>query len=1177
MLSKEQIARSVDRMSAEAELRRKQKEQLRAASLESDDALHGPHVVHSQRLSARRVKRASQRNYAWGEIARQHREEALNASIVNNDPMLSQFEPLISSNKPPSSASAASEIIKRRAESIFEEHQDSPIVVLVEMLPSDYSRETGTRSTWHDATKYVQYAMLIQEQFENMCMSPYIQGEGIQVKVVQTESTAAPIWSLQTRDRPADEPRHPSQLRPTNLSHASATPSRLGAFEVYLVARYAPNRTHYEQLHSKLTSKTWPHLPTLFKRIYHALDLFWADSGLYQTATRRELEQEELRNDIERWGAGASAQTLAKARTRLAAIVAHDHELDRLMGSMGCEEVVKELRSQVAAGNGSVSKLAAGEAALASYETSTGKLQAVIRRAGVDAKDVVEAIDRWRTSAGDDVLARAEAKLLSLNAADEALETAMSASPRELAQLQASFGQHGERASGTVRAQMATLVSQVEAADSELMRWRWSAMGRASYEARELRAAIEQHGPKASKSVLSDLVDIEDADDALREALGRKPLDATELQASLDQLARRASTSVCLHVERQLGVIQAADTAIMAAMAGGTVDALELKAAIDLHGPVASASVLKLAKPKLALLEAADETLHRMMRAESFESAGMLEEALSEHGPSASASVRRRVEDKLSEIRSADTALKAAMAKLPAEARDLDAAIELYGSSASTSLSQATASKAKALKSRDMALQEVLAATPQEATSIQAGLEEHGPHASASVVALAAQKLHDMMAADDALQSARALQSVEEVGLKAAIEELAGRVSFSALKMAETKLSELRENHERMRGADRALRAAMARPVEAADMMAALDKHGSLASTNMKAEVERLLTELQSEAVTLRSAMSKLPREAKVLASAIELHEPRVSPSVLQEAKGVLYKTLAADTILLQLAPGAGIQEILSEHGQSAGMLEEALSEHGPSASASVRRRVEDKLSEIRSADTALKAAMAKLPAEARDLDAAIELYGSSASTSLSQATASKAKALKSRDMALQEVLAATPQEATSIQAGLEEHGPHASASVVALAAQKLHDMMAADDALRTMLALPPSRWKKRVTQDGAAMRRPGPIAKAAEKEDSERRNALLERYADISAAVQEYGPFASHSIRSRASDTAVKDILDLVDMKKRDLKDALQLHGDYLSDDVKNRLLAKTKVGQSDKLGKLWPASLMR
>ena len=661
---------------------------------------------------------------------------------------------VVPSDQPQSRASSAAGVIVNRALSIFEEQQvNPPVILLIEMEPSRSSTDNGAKavtSTHHSAVKYDHYFKMIEEYFSAANVNAPIPGDpGIKVLVQRTGSTATPVWSRRLHTERSDEQQYQvGSHRPTNLSHAFATPSRLGAFEVYLVTRYGSDRPRYSCLHSKLTSRTWPKLRHLVFRVEQSLHAFWADRALLPLAAQAVQEQQVVRQEIERWAPKASPQTLTVARARLAELEVADCELHCLIEINDMEGLRERLSSASASGSIRV----AAKSRLASYDASSLALLGIAKRACVEVSDVEDVLEAHRDIGSDAARIEAEKRLACLNAADEALQEAAVAAPRELALLRAALNQHGAAASSSVRGELTALASRVEAADAELGRWRWSALGRAPFEARELEAAVMRHGPQASESVLADLVDIQGADTALRAALARVPLEAAEIQLALDNCGSRASTSVCLHVERQLSALRAADTELLTAMAKGAPEAQELAVAIEIHGPAASASVLALAPPKLKALEAADAALRQGLAEIPMEVAE-LQTKLAEHGPKASASVCIQVEQQLSELRISDAALKAAMVKAPAEAQDVYSSIEVHGPFASASVVQATQERADALSFHDAILQQRLGRQPLESAVLRHYLDEHRCHASASVVSAVVQRLEELVAADEALRA----------------------------------------------------------------------------------------------------------------------------------------------------------------------------------------------------------------------------------------------------------------------------------------------------------------------------------------------------------------------------------------------------------------------------------------
>jgi len=996
-----------------------------------------------------------------------------------------------------SSAQAAKEVILRRAEQMFRTQQiDPPVLLLIEMLPArsaalssdDEAPASGSKAistTRHDAAKYQRFFNTIHEHFCASGVQCPVVGKGdlsgfggmtTYISVLETESTEAPVWvrslhahkrssPLKERARSSRTPRGSPRLtefdmkaesfqvgdyRPSNLSYACAAPSRIGAFEVYMVSRYGSEAPHCELLHSKLLTGTWPRLADLVQSVEGALLPFWADSALLSAASQKVQEHSDLEMHIEIWQGFARPQTLSTALTRLSSLAAADEEVMRLMEA----DDVEGMRAVVGVRDYSRSLRLLVHQRISDFESSNRMLERAVHTENLNQQDIDRALNMFAEASSTrgestEWRAAAESKLVEMRAADVALRAAIKARPVERAVMQAAMQEHGKQASAVVRAEMSAALQVAEAADAQLLRWRWSVKGQAPYEAKELAAALEQHGHMASASVLDDLVDIQAADDALRKALAAKPLEAADLQAALDAHEARASTSVCLHVQGQLNVLRVADLAIRTAIARVPLERHELAMAVRMHAEGASASVAAMAPPVLRALEVADMALSKAIVATPLE-ATELQTSLSKHGSNASVSTAQLVESRLRELRRADAALVAAMAKLPVEAHELTSAITAYAASASASVVQALTNKADDVRLMDAAVRALIAAPPLEAAEVRAGLDAHRTGASASVVATVMHRLADLDAADETLQAVLARKPVEAEDLDAALQRLRRGASGSVAEAVQKKLAEVQ-------AADAALRLASAhRPVEAAHIKRALSMCGAVASASVRAELERQLESLEAEDAELRALVAKLPDSFSILKEAIEQRRgcinPRVSHSELEAALGALQKV---DTCSDALRMALAVTPL------EATELQTSLSKHGSGASPETTLLVESRLRELRRADAALVAAMAKLPVEAHELTSAITAYAASASASVVQALTNKADDVRLMDAAVRALIAAPPLEAAEVRAGLDAHRTGASASVVATVMHRLADLDAADEAIRAILSLPPSHWRK--------------------------------------------------------------------------------------------------------------------
>lgn len=133
------------------------------------------------------------------------------------------------------------------------------------------------------------------------------------------------------------------------MSHAKHVPTRLGAFEVYVLTN-APADSRVDSVvavHSKLWSRRWPSMPMLTKRVQAALAPLLADKAISSAAAAGEAAP--LRAALTKYGAIAGgSRAVQRGQTLLSNLDARSQAAAR--GSrIGDEGALARLSLSVAA------------------------------------------------------------------------------------------------------------------------------------------------------------------------------------------------------------------------------------------------------------------------------------------------------------------------------------------------------------------------------------------------------------------------------------------------------------------------------------------------------------------------------------------------------------------------------------------------------------------------------------------------------------------------------------------------------------------------------------------------------------------------------------------------------------------------------------------------------------
>ena len=1133
----------------------------------------------------------------------------------------------------PAGQAAAAPVIVRRATTMLNE----PCIRV--LLLVEYCQDSASASVRHDPEKYQRYFEQLKAAFEGKTIpSPDADDERrtIEVDVRATPTTWAPVWSGGNRDGwfkmsdttlkqtewppalpPAEDVLGQSvrfdphagageddvewnrelwfgEHRPVNVSFATARPTRLGAFEIYLVTKDFGEPKCY-QLYSKLASRCWPNIDSVVKRCGVLLRRCFGDWTLGDLLMAPTVEQSELRAKLEVFKADANPEWTQQAHAKIDALKVVDGSIEEAMTNKD-PDVLRDLLRGIDELSASVSVRAAGhvqdeynnQVRQRADEAITEQMSASAE--ALDQDQLRSTIEAKKTEATDELTDRARAFLAELQTADANILKAMedqdecrtlllnddteimSAKVRAAAlQRLAEYDAATNTADGALLQLMNAPADQVEHAtlraklDEVTVEASQDRIERTLHRLNELQA-MDQKVTKAMpdpdelrsnnldetvrmshsvRSVAKTQRDKYDAAETELESVLMAPVEKVEqsvLRSKMEELNDLVTRGLMERARARLQDLQSGDDHVLRAVKGPDT----LQAVVLDDSELMSASVREKAKAKRVENDAADTKLAALLKTQPEDT--QLVAAMQEHLANGTTPVRQSAEQKLNDIRNANRALRTAMAANPLEATDLASALSQHGDWASNSVETAGEATLAVLETADVALRDAMTKLPPAASDLLEALAEHGQRASRSIATTAF-----IQAQDAALRAAIIVMPVEAQELRTALTKHGPDASAGARLEMEQKLAIVEP-------ADTLLRLALTEErLEAKVLESSFARSQAQASASVCAEVQKRLETLNHADAQLTEAAAKAIMEAAELQLSFTQHGAYASASVADRVSARLDQLNQADAFLMSGLVASPLE---------ADELDALKLAHAMNASAEIQGKVEEKLASLRLADATLTAMSAKLPREALEHQEALTMHRKYASNSVGEDIERRFASIQAADSALTAALVAVPLEASDMTLALEQHGQDASNSTRTEVEKKLARLQSADEAIKvamSMLPLEAEHLQEALDQHGLyasesvrfslVLKMDGPSTSATAL------RALLAQdrldATEIVSALDEHGSHASASVKAevkrklaslREADLALIAAAATTPLEAVDLKEALTRHGLYAS-----------------------------
>ena len=773
-------------------------------------------------------------------------------------------------------ATYQTELVSKPMYAILVEHarkHRQELMLLVEMNPASQANF----SLHQTAHKYQDHLSLL-----HMALGDAIRSDAHPDTVfISTAAARLPDSWLQESGPAFDDCRRLGGPVASNLSHAGTAPSRLGAFEVYMVWKPPSGKPpHVEQLFSKLFSRCWPRADLIVKRLCEKCYIkaeMAVRQGRLELAQSMQLKGPALRAVLDEmstrscWAelqvhptAVAAIKLLADFESRASQILADDSLTDALKvnDQAAFVEVVKQhlpnctpevealVRSKMAEVADAKLRLviskgdkAALEAACASavfepaktllqtchesmYREVTEKLDEVcsaeneLKRAidRGEASGIAEALERVSHQWSPQLQEMAKEKLQIIRAADEALTTAPDKATLDIA----------------------------------------------------IKTHLSQCSPSVSDALRPIIAKVSDL--ALCAALENG--DALALQAAASQHLEGCSPDVAQTVKATLIAVEVTETALMAAMSRG--EATDIVHAIEAVDPIMSPFLRSQAKDKASAVLVMDTQLRALIAGEDRIA---LQEAAQQWAASCSPSVMEQGRERITAL--CDAALRAVLATGDRAALEVKAAENIAYCSAA--VAQDVGEKLHQVRYMEEALYR--AVSRGEAAEITAVLEAMDPVFSSAMVADARTRLENTMAADK--QMIEAMSTGDRLTIDTAAPKLLPHCSPSVANWVKQTI---------MQHAD----AALCEVLQTGDMEALLDVaavHFVSCSPGIAREVEMTVDRVKRAEKAMHSAMES--GEYIHMVQALKAIEGKWNPALLAEAEQRASLTNTADKALL--------------------------------------------------------------------------------------------------------------------------------------------------------------------------------------------------------------------------------------------------------------------------------------
>ena len=525
----------------------------------------------------------------------------------------------------------------------------APLVVLIEVGCSARTHPLRTCSITHDAHEYQRRFEAVRAGLGQIIRSQHgfeLPLECAAVAAIERNGLDV-VATIGDRDSPP--------ALPINKAYGASPSSRLGAFEVYLVANGVPELSpRCRLLHSKLASRRWPSVATLAHACEEALrpafERMHASVALGQAVDTCGDDAAVLKAAVADHGAFADETVRARADAKLSSMWEADNTLKAAVVEAKCNlNALRLVLSDDGLQSGASREgVHWARCALASLEGSHRRLCNAIAAKPVEATTLARAIEAERGALGPCALiSEAIERLELIREADAALHELL---PRDSPPVSSAGG--GFRIMRIPVQRPASEVSPLPAvATPSVLR-----------EASAFRARLRRYDIASASvryEVAARLAQIEHADAALLGMLKAYPPNPEALLRALGKLVPLASPSVQRRVGLALSPVEAADAAIRRAVAAGHAD--DLASVIESEGKHASRVVLGDATDALTVLRA-DDAL-RSVLVPPLE-ASKMREVLAEFEPDASPALVLAVQVGVRKAEAVDVQLMHAVARL---------------------------------------------------------------------------------------------------------------------------------------------------------------------------------------------------------------------------------------------------------------------------------------------------------------------------------------------------------------------------------------------------------------------------------------------------------------------------------------------------------------------------------
>lgn len=721
--------------------------------------------------------------------------------------------------------------------------------------------------------------------------------------------------------------------------------SRYGAFEIYMIP-HMPNAEHLSScmgVFSKLLSRRWPHIPALVERCKALIQpafLQWdADAGLKHDMSSRVLDLNETKNLLEVY----SGRVQSTLQDELEALRNIFEEADEAISSVTKEFDIALLKQVIEqyeckASPGVIAEAGMRLAQLEANEALRNNDEA-LRSTAADPAELREAIARFKERASGETLYEAESRLRTLDA-NMTLRSEVSR-VYEADDIRTVIEKYHSSASEDALKDAAAKLDKVMGADQVIMQ-------ALDVDIDAIHRAIAEHLSNASPSVVvkaeERVIELEaeeaiesarsDADSWLR-SMPYEP-DPERMLKMIELHSELASWPVIEEAVERLRFLRqdikfqeemAAATEEMRAEIEPLMEQAEIREAVDKYRDTAYEAAIADVDVVLTALDNVDAALAASMRGE-LDSIPALEAALEQARETASPSLVARAEALLLRLK---TDKELGIALLQPNASDIRTLMEPCRENASSEAWEAATAHVESIEAADATINEATVRGPPESVwhgvtetasrddidKLTTALSEQSASASPTVVAPAEVLLTEWVA-DDALHRVQLGVDITSVETSLLLAAAVGSHFPPARAMLTKEIEviyELSAQIIRELQADAAVRRLLRSTgmEEAESIRTILDQHGDYAASPLVAQCTAKLSILDEA-------------DEKLLAAVAEAMRIPTPPD--------------SDDEEMQLDTPKSRMEEQPVEKSVADKIFQAITEHGPLASRSVRQAV---------------------------------------------------------------------------------------------------------------------------------------------------------------------------------------------------------------------------------------------